>query len=101
MTMGHVERLLLADANPDAALELRAIAEDESALLRREIALYVAVGTMVPERLVEAEQAAARGAEELSRVCLRHAARRLDDAMDAAGEPREMEAAVLALPPLA
>lgn len=101
MGMEDAERLLLAGANPDAALELRSMAEDKCALVRREIALYVAVGAMVPERLIEDEEAATREAQELSRVCLRHAARRLDDVMHAAGEPSRMEARVLSLPPVA
>lgn len=100
MDLAHAERMLLAEANRDAALELRSIAEEESVLLQRELALYTAAGAVVPERLIEAEASAARDVRELSRACLLHAARHLDDALADAGQERGIESAVLALPPL-
>lgn len=95
MDMGHIERMLLADNDPQAALEFRAVAEEEMNLRQRAVELYEAVGDDVPEHARAALVKATFEVKELTRVCLRHAARRLDMALHAEGKPSELESAVM------
>jgi 3-oxoacyl-[acyl-carrier-protein] synthase III len=95
MTMGHTERLLLADTDPQAALEFRSQAEEELRLRERTFELYEVVGDPVPERELHAMAQARIQVKELNRVVLHHAARRVDAAKRAQGLESEMESAVM------
>lgn len=95
MDMGHLERMLLADTDPQAALEFRAVAEEEMNLRQRAVELYEAVGDPVPDRARETLAKATLELKELNRVVLLHAARRLDAAKRSEGVDSEMESAVM------
>lgn len=95
MDMGHTERMLMADNDPQAALEFRAVAEAEMDLRQRAVELYEVVGDPVPDRAREMLAKATLELKQLNRVVLRHAARRMDNAKRAEGVDSEMESAVI------
>lgn len=95
MITGHVERLLLAEMDYQAAQEFRAVAEQAVKLRERAVELHEVTEGQVP---LAARQALSRVTLEykrLNRICLRHAARRLDDSMRAEGMDSEMESYVI------
>lgn len=95
MSTGHIERLLLADADHLAALEFRAVSEEAVKLRERAVELHTAVGGEAPLAAQRALAAARLEYKQLNRICLRHAARRLDASMRAEGKDSEMESAVM------
>jgi hypothetical protein len=95
MSEGHIERLLLADLDYQAALEFRAVAEEAVKLRERAVELHVAVGSMAPTKATRALARAQQEYKQLNRICLRHAARRLDASLRAEGTASEMESAVI------
>jgi len=95
MSTGQTERLLLADMDYQAAQAFRAVAEEAVKLRERAVELYRAAEGEVP---AEAQHALSRVTLEykrLNRICLRHAARRLDASLRAEGQESEMESAVI------
>lgn len=95
MTTGHSDRMLLADFDAQAALSFRAVAEEAVKLHERAAELHIAVGDAVPEHTQHLLDTARFELKELNRVCLRHAARRLDVSLRAEGEDSEWESAVM------
>lgn len=95
MSMGHVERLLLADTDYQAALGFRDVAEEVVKLREQQRELYTAVGSEVPLVVSKAVADAQREYKLLNRICLRHAARVLDASLHAEGKMSEMESAVI------
>ena len=92
MKDGHIERLLLAESDFEAAQGFRAVAEKVVTLYQVELDLQSATGGYTSGRdAYPAWAIAKRQLKELDRVCLRHAARRLDSAQRAAGVQSEME----------
>lgn len=95
MSRGHVERLLLAERDYQAAISFRAVAEEAVKLRERAVELYEAVESDVPAEAHSALQTAQLEYKQLNRVCLRHAARRLDAALRAEGTDSDMESATI------
>jgi hypothetical protein len=95
MSEGHIERLLLADTDYQAALGFRDVAEEVVKLREQALELYTSVGSEPPAMVSKALAAAQREYKQLNRICLRHAARRLDASMRAEGKESEMESAVI------
>ena len=95
MSEGHIERLLLAGLDYQAALAFRAVAEESVKLRERAVELHTAVGTVAPAKAVSALARAQQEYKQLNRICLRHAARRLDASLHAEGKVSEMESAVI------
>jgi len=95
MSQGHTERLLIADTDYQAAQEFRTVAEAKVRLRQQTADLYIATDSPLPAHVSMALQRAKRECTELNRICLRHAARRLDASLHAEGKPSEMESAVM------
>ncbi len=95
MSKGHIERLLLAEVDYQAAQSFRAIAEEAVKLREAEAEAYTLAGEGLPERVQSALSRVRLECKQLNRICLRHAARRLDLAMHAEGRESEMESAVI------
>lgn len=95
MSKGHVERLLLADLDYEAARAFRSIAEELVRLRERAVELYTAVDSEPPAAAVMALQSARFECKQLDRVCLRHAARELDTALRSEGLDSDMESATI------
>lgn len=95
VSTGYTERLLLAELDYQAAQSFRAVAEE--ALKQREGAadLYRATGDHVPPATQAALTRVALEYKRLNRICLRHAARRLDASLHAEGQESEMESLVI------
>ena len=95
MSEGHIQRLLLAESDFDAAQSFRAVAEEAVKLYAVGIEPATDQGIFPPSPAYRTWATAKRELKELNRVCLRHAARRLDAACRADGAPSEMESAVM------
>ena len=93
--MGHEERLMLADNDPQAALMFRDQAEEEMKLRQRAVELYELVGDPVPESTRNALNRAVFEVKQLNRVVLHHTARRVDTAKRAQGRDSELESEVM------
>lgn len=95
MSKGHVERLLLAEKDYQAALGFRAVAEESVKLRERAVELYATVESEVPAAAQRALELARLEYKQLNRVCLRLAARRLDASLRAEGKESDMESATI------
>lgn len=95
MNTGHTERLLLADMDYQAAQAFRAVSEEAVKLRERALEMYTDAGSEPPEQAVRALAKARLEYKQLNRICLRHAARRLDASLHAEGRESEMESAVM------
>lgn len=93
--MGQNERLLLAETDYQVAQQFRAVAEEVVKLWERAAELYTAVEDATPASTQASLDTARLELKQLNRVCLRHAARRLDAAMQSEGQDSEMESAVI------
>ena len=80
MSEGHIQRLLLAESDFDAAQSFRAVAEEALKLYAVGLEPATDQGIFTPSPAYRAWATAKRELKELNRVCLRHAARRLDAA---------------------
>lgn len=95
MMKGHVERMLLAEHDRQAAQSYRAIAEEVVKMREKAVELHTAVDAHVPEEAQQALESARLELRQFNRICLRHAARRLDASLRAEGHQSEMESAVI------
>jgi hypothetical protein len=95
MTDGHIQRLLLAESDFDAAQAFRAVAEEALKLYAEALESDPATGIDRTSPAYRAWAKCKRELKELNRVCLRHTARRLDAAMRADGKESEMESQVM------
>ncbi len=93
--MGQIERLLVAETDYIAAQDFRKLAEHSVKLYEENLGLYRTAGEDIPDEALRALDSARLEYQQLNRVCLRHAARRLDAAKRAEGEESEMESAVI------
>ena len=89
------DRLLLADSDPQAALEYRATAEEVMETQRRIFEAHMAEGVPITPEIAGPYVTARRELGQLNRICLRHAAVRLDDARRSNGEESDLESTVI------
>lgn len=95
MSEGHIQRLLLAESDFEAAQEFRSVAEEALKLYAAALEPYNESGETPPAPMFRAWAKARREVKELNRICLRHAARKLDAAYRAEGEESEWESRVI------
>lgn len=95
MRSGHSERLLQADADSTAARTYRAYAESDVRLAEDVIDELRSRRGEVPDEALLALENARREYQELNRICLRHAARQVDDVERAGGRHSDLESAVI------
>ena len=95
MRTDHDYRLLFADADYASA---RAFREDADELLRihtRLIELYIEVEGVPPQQAIDDFFVSRFQAAQLTRICLRHAARRLDTSLRLRGIESDWESQVI------
>lgn len=90
----HLERLLLAQSDHQAALEFRAVAEESLKLRERALELHLAVYNEAPLEAVHARDIAWLEKKQLDRICLHHSAQTLDKAWQIAGWESDMASVV-------